>query len=309
MRVPWLAGLLGIAAALSIALTGAAKMSGNERQAGQEKQATQERLPLHEKSTSANDLQLSGNLPGAPANAVRFVSYTDLLALPQVTFTVTDDSNFSGKVEISGIYLDELLKVLDIPEKTTLIAAICDDEYEGHYPVEYRVAHHPILVLRLNGQPLAQSKRSADGGVYGPYLVSHESFKPRYHILAHAEESQIPNGVLEIRFLSEDDALGAIRPRGNFAAGSPQLEGYEIAEQNCFRCHNAGPYGGRKSGISWLALAKLASEHPAYFSAYIKNPQEESAYAEMPGFPEYDNATLAVLTAYFLTFAPERGSK
>jgi len=303
MKFPWLAGLLAIAATLPLALTGAEKPSIQENSAGQEK------LSLHEKSTSADDLKLSGELPGVPANAVRFVSYAELAKLPQVTFTVTDDFNFPGKAEISGVYLDELLAALDISGKNTLIDAICDDEYEAHYLVEYRAAHHPILVLRLNGKQLARSKRTGDGGVYGPYLISHSSFTPGYRILAHPEESQIPNGVVELRFEKENVALGAIRPRGDFAADSPQMQGYRIAQQNCFRCHNAGPYGGRKASVSWSSLAKTAGAKPAYFGAYIKDPQSQSAYAEMPGFPDYDDATMAALTAYFQAFASERGSK
>jgi cytochrome c1 len=46
-------------------------------------------------------------------------------------------------------------------------------------------------------------------------------------------------------------------------------------------------------------LGKIATTKPAYFKAYIKDPQSESAYAEMPDFPDYDDATLAALTAYF----------
>jgi mono/diheme cytochrome c family protein len=295
-----MAGLIAVAAAGSLALLGAA--------IAQEKPG-QEKLPMHIKRMAADDLKLSGELPGLPANAVRFVSYSDLLTLPQVAFTVTDDPNFSRKGEISGIYLDELLRVLNISGNNTLIAAICDDKYEGHYPVEYRAAHHPILVLRLNGKRLGQSKRTADGGSYGPYLVSHPSFVSRYRTLAHPEEAQIPNGVLELRFEKEDAVLNAIQPPGNFAADSPQMAGYLIAKENCFRCHNAGAYGGQKAGVSWQSLAGIAYRKPTYFTAYIKDPASQSPYAEMPSFPDYDDATLTALAAYFRTFAPETASK
>ncbi|MFY9935371.1 MAG: hypothetical protein WAK33_00775 [Silvibacterium sp.] len=309
MKITWLAGLLAIAATLSLAVTGVEKLFSQEEPAGQEKSVGQEKLPLHEKRMSPDDLKLSGELPGVPANSVRFVSYLELAKLPQVTFTVTDDPNFKKKAEITGVHLDEILAALGIPGKNTLIAAICDDEYEAHYPVEYRAAHHPILVLRLNGKQLAVSKRTGDGGIYGPYLISHPSFTSRYRTLAHPEEAQIPNGVIELRFVKEDLALGAIHPPGEFADGSPQMQGYLIARENCFRCHNAGPYGGRKASVSWSSLAKMADSKPVYFSAYIKDPPSQSAYAEMPSFPDYDDATLAALTAYFRAFAPEDGSK
>jgi mono/diheme cytochrome c family protein len=304
MKVPWLAGLLAFTVALPLALTGAGK-----KPPIQEKSAGPEKPFLHEKSTLQDDLKLSGELPGVPAGAVRFVSYAELAALPQVTFTVTDDLNFPGKAEITGVYLDEILATLNISKENTLIAAICDDEYEAHYPVEYRAAHHPILVLRVNGKQLALSKRTSHDGSYGPYLISHPSFTSRYQTLAHPEEAQIPNGVIELRFVKEAEALSAIHPRGEFAAGSPQMQGYLIAQENCFRCHNAGGYGGRKAGVSWSSLSKIAYAKPAYFSAYIKDPQSQSGYADMPSFPDYDGKTLAALTAYFQSVAPENGSK
>ncbi len=290
-------GLLVLAAALSFALLGATKPVG------------QKNLSLHEKRASAEDLELSGNLPGVPANAVRFVSHSDLLKLPQVTFSVTDDPNFKGKTEISGVYLDEILRALDIPEKDTLIAAICDDKYEAHYPVQYRAVHHPILVLRINGEQTAQWPRTSDGGSYGPYLVSHASFTPRYRVLAYAEEAQIPNGVLELRFLEEDEVFNAMHPRGDFVAGSPEMLGYQIARENCFRCHNSDSYGGHKASMPWSTLGRIAQEKPKIFKRYIQDPQSVNSLAQMPGFPEYDDATLAALTTYFQTFSTEKGSK
>jgi hypothetical protein len=290
-------GLLVLAAALSCALLGATKPVG------------QKNLSLHEKRASAEDLELSGNLPGVPANAVRFVSHSDLLKLPQVTFSVTDDPNFKGKTEISGVYLDEILRALDIPEKDTLIAAICDDKYEAHYPVQYRGVHHPILVLRINGKQPAQWPRTSDGGSYGPYLVSHASFTPRYRVLAHAEEAQIPNEVIELRFLEEDEVFNAMHPRGDFVAGSPEMLGYQIARENCFRCHNSDSYGGHKASMPWSTLGRIAQEKPKICKRYIQDPQSVNSLAQMPGFPEYDDATFAALTTYFQTFATEKGSK
>lgn len=267
------------------------------------------RLVLREVRISPKDLQLSGDLLGTSDSTDRYVTYSELLNLPQVTVTVTDDPNFAGATEIQGVYLDDLLRVLGITKANTLIAAICDDGYEGHYPVEYRAAHHPILVLEVNGKEPALTKRTGSEGSYGPYLISHPSFNPRYNILSHPEEAQIPNGVLELRFVKQDEILHSIEPQGNYGADSPQAQGYRIAQQNCFRCHNAGPYGGHKAGISWAVLGRMATTKPDYFKRYIKDPEAESAYAEMPGFPEYDDATLAAITAYFQAISTSVGRK
>jgi hypothetical protein len=286
MQSSWLSAVLAVAATLSFVAPIADK------------------IELRTKSQSSQDLKLSGDLPGLPADSVRFVSFDQLSHLPQVSAKVTDDPNFSGPAEISGVPLDELMSVLGISEKNTIVSAICDDDYEAHYTLEYRQAHHPILVLRINGKPPAQYARTADGGAYGPYLISHRSFTPQYHILAHADEAQIPNGLIELRFLKQDAVLNAIRPPGVFADNSPQMQGYRIAEQNCFRCHNAGSYGGHKSGRSWKSLARIARADPKGFAAYTKDPQSQDDTAMMPANPEYDDATLAAITAYFQSFPP-----
>lgn len=295
MKALWIAGLLAVLSALTIGA------SERGMWAGRAQSAETQPLPLHEKRTSPTDLELSGDLPGDSSYAGMYFSYAELVKLIQVTFTVIDDANFPGKVDLGGVPLEALMQILHIPEKNTLVAAVCDDGYEAHYPAGYRTAHHPFLVLTIAGKTPALAKRSGDAGSYGPYLISHPQFDPRYRILAHSEEAQIPNGVIELRFLDQDEVLSAIRPHGKFAKGSPQMQGYQIAEEDCFRCHNAGNYGGHKAGITWRVLGKIARKRPKYFREYIKDPQAESDYAEMPGSPEYDDPTLAALTAYFQT--------
>jgi len=295
MKALFLAGLLAITSALAIGV------SKPEKSMGREQSGDMAQLQLHEKSTSPTDLELSGDVAGSQAYSGMYVSYAELLRLPQATFTVTDDANFPGKAELGGIALNELVKTLGLAEKSTLVAAVCDDGYEAHYTADYRAAHHPFLVLTIDGKAPALVKRSGEEGSYGPYLISQPRFVARYRVLGHSEEAQIPNGVIGLRFLNEDQAFGAILPRGEFPAKSPQREGYEIAKENCFRCHNAGTYGGHKAGITWRVLGKIARNRPMYFRSYIRGPQAESDYAEMPGFPEYDAVTLNALTAYFQT--------
>lgn len=117
MKITWLAGLLAIAATLSLAVTGVEKLFSQEEPAGQEKSVGQEKLPLHEKRMSPDDLKLSGELPGVPANSVRFVSYLELAKLPQVTFTVTDDPNFKKRQKSPVFILMSSWRRLVSPEK------------------------------------------------------------------------------------------------------------------------------------------------------------------------------------------------
>jgi mono/diheme cytochrome c family protein len=77
--------------------------------------------------------------------------------------------------------------------------------------------------------------------------------------------------------------------------------GFRIAQQNCFRCHNSGAEGGQKSGVTWAVLSAMAVNAPDFFTGYVRDPKVKSPEAQMPGNPQYDDETLRALTAYFRT--------
>jgi mono/diheme cytochrome c family protein len=162
-----------------------------------------------------------------------------------------------------------------------------------------------VLVLEVNGKPPAGWPKDSQEHTFdmGPFMISHPRFTPGYKILSHAEEAQIPWGVVRIEFREEKIVFGAIAPRGPHAQDREVQDGYRIAQQNCFRCHNAGREGGQKSGLSWEALSEFAAASPKDFAAYIRAPLAKNPRAQMPGNPQYDDATLAALTAYFRTFS------
>ncbi len=142
-----------------------------------------------------------------------------------------------------------------------------------------------------------------------PYLISHPKFTPSFKILSHAEEAQIPWGVVRLEFRDQRKLFDAIAPRGSHSNGAANdaavQAGLAIAEQNCFRCHNMGTEGGQKAKISWNALAKVAATRPDFFATYVRNPQAANPHTQMAGSPNYDDATLAALQAYFKTFSPQ----
>jgi len=224
--------------------------------------------------------------------------------LPQVNYTVSDDTNFIGPTQVSGVPLEELTKHLGAPE-SDLVVALCHDQYHANYPRAWIAAHHPLLVLTINGQPPANWPKDSEGrGLdLGPYLISHPKFTPSFKILSHADEPQIPWGVVRLEFRNEKIVFGAIAPRGPRATEPAVLAGYRIAQQNCFRCHNMGPEGGQKAGRPWLVLSTWATASPEYFAAYVRNPKAKNPQAQMPGNPAYDDATLSALSAYFQTFS------
>lgn len=258
---------------------------------------------LHSTRSSPNDLEISGQWAALDTGSVRYVSYTDLLTLPQVSYTVSDDTNFPEPTQISGVPLEQLASALGASPDSNLIVAICADKYRANYPREYLEQHHPVLVLKVNGKPPAEWPRSHSGGSLGPYLVSHAKFTPSFRVLSHDDEPQIPFSVTRLEFRNQSEVFGAIKPPGEHAPDSPVAMGYRIAKQNCFRCHNMGAEGGQMAARPWLVLSAWASSDPAHFTSYVHNPRDVNPASQMPPNPQYDRETIEALRAYFATFA------
>jgi mono/diheme cytochrome c family protein len=264
---------------------------------------------LHDSRTSPGDLEVGGELAGVAAGASRYIRYEDLLTLPQETYTIADDTNFHGQTEISGIALTTLAHLFGQARHSDLIVAICYDKYRSNYPSDYLAAHHPILVLKVNGKLRDQWPPSEYGGALGPYLISHPTFKPSFKILSHEDEPQIPFGVTRIDFRTQSVVFGAIEPGTAWTEASPVGQGFRIAKQDCFRCHGLDGEGGERASRSWLVLAAWAATDATRFEQYIRDPKSIQACSLMAAHPTYDDATLAALTAYFKTFAATRPNK
>jgi mono/diheme cytochrome c family protein len=262
-----------------------------------------ERIALHAERSSPDDLELGGELRGLPPGSTRYIRYGDLLRLPQETYTVSGDSNLKGKSKIEGVSLEVLARFFGEAPDDAMIVAICYDQYRTNYPRDYVAAHHPLLVLRINGQLRDHWPKSEYGGPLGPYMISHPFFKPAFKVLSHEDEPQIPFGVTRIELRRESRVFGAIRPPGDWAEGSAVAQGYTIARQDCFRCHNMGAEGGTMAGRSWLQLAKGAQEDGNRFRQTIRDPASVTPGAKRPAHTDYDDATLDALTAYFRTFS------
>jgi mono/diheme cytochrome c family protein len=298
----------GMGRAGVLILLAAAFIAGGTRSAsGQDSNAAHREIG-HAIRESPSDLELGGDLAGFPPGTTRYLSREDLLTLPQAVHTVTGDPNFKGlgPTRVSGVALSNLMKRFAAPG-ADLVLAICDDKYLAPYPADYRAAHEPLLVLEINGKGPSEWPKD-EGSDMGPYLISNPDFRPRYKILSHEEEMQIPWGVVRIDFRNEQQVFGAIAPRGPHAGDRDVRDGYRIAKENCFRCHNDGDEGGQKAGVAWQAISAIAQGSPDFFAAYIRDPKSRNPQTRMSANPEYDDATLRALAAYFRTFAPPAGS-
>jgi mono/diheme cytochrome c family protein len=261
----------------------------------------------HSQRLSATDLSISGDLAGLAPGSTRYLSREDLLTLPQVTYTVSDDQNFAAPTEIAGVVLEELERALAGDPGADLIVAISDDRYHAHYWHGYLAEHHPLLVLKVNGQPPGSWPKDAEGHglAMGPYMISHRQFVSRKQTASPQEQAQIPWGVIGLEFHNEREFLASIAPPRNASDPGVQL-GFRLAQENCLRCHDRGGAGGQKARHPWLVLSAWAMASPEHFTAYVHNPPSENPQAEMPASP-YDKAALQALLAYFQTFqAPEK---
>jgi len=258
--------------------------------------------------SSPLDLELGGELKGLPVGATRYVTREQLLTLPQVAFTARNDEMFAGPTQVSGVPLDELARALGRELGSDLVIAVASDGYRSTFPSGYLRAHHPVLVLQVSGKdPAAWPKDAEHGNDIGPYTVAYDNFLPSFKIFAHADEQQIPWGVIRLEFRDEKTVYGAIAPRGPHTNDAAVQAGYRIAQQNCFRCHNAGREGGQKSGRPWLVLSAWATASPEFFTAYVRDPKTKNPSSAMPGNPKYDDSTMRALIAYFRTIsAPTR---
>ncbi len=252
---------------------------------------------LHAARQSPTDLEVAG----AVSSAAQFISYQDLLHLPQASFMAANDSNFPAPARIGGVALDQLRRSLNAD--ADMVVAICADGYRSNYPASYLAAHHPVLVLTVNGKSQEDWPKAENGGELGPYVIANPGFIPSFKVLSHSDEAQIPFEVVRLDFRRESEVFGPITPHGEFAPGSPVMDGFRIAQQNCYRCHNMGAEGGQMAKIPWPVLAAMAKGSPEFFAKYVRNPQALNPHSKMAGSPGYDDQTIAALQAYFATFA------
>jgi mono/diheme cytochrome c family protein len=263
---------------------------------------TEHRPVLQTTRHAPSDLEVGGSLQGVPQGQTRFVSYKSLLSLPQETYTVADDPNFGAPVQISGISLAKLPGWLGAQSGATMVIAISDDKYAAHYPASYLHAHHPLLVLKINGRAPDHWPLNVDRLSMAPYMVSHPSFKPSFRVLSHDDEAQVPWGVVRVDLRREQTVYAPIEPLGSAAKDPLVQQGYTIARQNCFRCHSRSGEGGLKSKLLWHDLAQQAVTNPTRFNAYVRHPKSINPQSQMAASPEYDDATLTALRRYFASF-------
>lgn len=238
---------------------------------------------------------------------VHYISYEQLLTLPQTTVTVTGDENFRElapqKLTVTGVYLDVLERSLGALPRADLLTALCSDGYRATYTREYVKTHRPVLALKIDGLPVETWVTQTQNDDPGNYFVTHADFTPSFSVLSFQEVPKNPTKVIRLEFDSAQQVYGAIAPHKKDASNLQVIEGFRIAQQHCYRCHNMGGFGGTKAGRPWHTLGNYAATSPSTFERYIRDPKSIDPDSAMPPNPKLDGSTAKALQAYFQTFA------
>ena len=267
------------------------------------------RPELHAKRLASSDLEVSGTVRGVPPGESRFVSREFLAGLPQVEVTIQEIEELrqvpQTGLRVKGIYVDVLAQLLGA-DMAIAAAAVCSDGYTSTLSMEYIKKHRPLFVLAIEGMTPHDWAVKNNRFDAGPYFIGYESFVPSFKVLGHAERPQEPDGVTKMVFDTEDHLIGRIAPkRVPGSKNAAETDGYAIARQNCYRCHNSGAYGGIKAGVSWSEIASIAKNRPKYFAAWVHDPQSIRPRSSMPPNKDYDEVTLAALQRYYAALAVE----
>ncbi len=262
---------------------------------------------LEPRRTSPSDLEITGMVAGIPPGTSYYLPYKALLTLPQVTVAVTGDDNLAEiphkKITITGVYLDVLAKYLGALPSSNLVSALCSDDYRAIYSHDYVLAHRPIFALKIDELPVKAWVAQTRNEDLGTYFITHAAFRSSFKVLSQEETPQVPVDIVKLDFNSTQLVFGAIAPHGDYAPESQVMEGYRIARQHCYRCHNMGSYGGTKARVAWQQIGAFAAS-PSTFEAYIRNPRSKDHKAASRPDSIFDDATAKALQAYFQTFAP-----
>src|ERR1700761_1198524 len=262
---------------------------------------------LSTERSSNSDLEITGMAADIAPGTVRYISYPQLLKLPQTTVTVRGDENFRElspqKLTVTGVYLDVLERSLGALPAADLVTALCSDGYRATYTRQYVKTHRPILALKIDGLPVETWVAQTHNGDPGTYFITHADFTPSFSVSSFQEIPKIPAKVTRLEFGNAREVYGAIAPIPRDTSDPQVIAGFRIAQQHCYRCHNMGSYGGTKAGKEWHPLGSFASSSPAIFERYLRDPKSVDPKSTMTCDPQLAEPAAKALQAYFQTFA------
>ena len=134
---------------------------------------------------------------GVPAAARRICHLRGLAALPQITTTIQNDSNFADQPYGAdhGRAAGQAGQGAGRAARRRPDRCALHDRYRSHYPAKYIAQHHPIFVLKING--LRPRKWAAKRTIRPRALTSSRMRTScrAYSSLACRTKAQIPDNV------------------------------------------------------------------------------------------------------------------
>jgi cytochrome c2 len=264
-------------------------------------------LPLHDKRSGPNDLAVKGRLIGVPAGESRFVRWSDLATLPTTKLTLTGEF-VPGEQEVTVVFLSDLWAHLPVSAGADSILATCTDGYASVFIDTFIRERRPFLILAINGQ--GPEKWPPPGLKFNPrpYVISVASVvSPGVESLLDIGHKK-PWGVDTIEIAAFQERFAAFYS-GRWSDAPPLAKsGREIWIHSCTSCHagpaDSGTFGGTKGGRPFEVLVGHATQNPAYFRTYVRDPKGFASTAKMEPHPHYSDAQLDALIA-FLRLPPK----
>lgn len=256
-------------------------------------------LELHPTRTGRFDLELTGHIAGVPAGEKRYVTWSDLRALPSRTIKVTGEF-VPGEQQVTIVLLTDFWNALPRGEGVDVLLATCVDGYAAVFRADFIASHLPFFILEINGHGPEHWPPAGLAFNPGPYVISvAHDVAPAVATMLDAPHKR-PWGVATVALARYDEAFRNAAS-GRWANLTPSAQqGRDIWINSCTCCH-VGPgkmFGGTKGEQPYPVLEAIAGYNPDFFKKYVRNPTSVNPDAEMEAHPHYNDEQLAALVAF-----------
>lgn len=250
--------------------------------------------PKGEASTDTDySLIINSLLDGAEEK--QKVAYETLINHPSVTTFSNYLEDSETKLELTGLYLKDLLEYLGYDYKSVVTLANCTDLYQSNYDPDIIEACNPYIVLEIEGIPTPEWAANRGNPEWGPYVILVEDDSSLID-----KSNKKPWGVTDLAILDLEtglwpDAMLAVNE------GTEIVEyGRSLFEGSCINCHAIkDQLGGTLSNRNIQIIAAHASFNRPYFeSALLKAKELLPTADKMPVYTHYTQKEKDALVAY-----------
>jgi NitT/TauT family transport system substrate-binding protein len=201
--------------------------------------------------------------------------------------------------QVRGVYLEDALAAIDLPDGWDLVLADCSDGYQSNYTPEVLRENRPFLILEIDGQSTADWCAGKGHPEWGPFMI--QIMEPD-GLLDPVNKN--PWGVNQLRVgkLAAVEALLAQRVQDWPAAET----GFSIFKGNCASCHaiDSTALGGKLSNRTTATLAMLALHAEDYFRKMLADPVGTNPIAQkMPAVTHYKEEHISDVLAFLNDYA------